>query len=76
MDALGDVERGQYMFPYCKDPQQMKDPEWVKKRDAGPAGMVYVLPRGPMKMAPMMATSMAFNLVVSLVTAYVPSPST
>jgi hypothetical protein len=30
MAQLGDIKQGQYMFPYCKSPDEMKDPDRVK----------------------------------------------
>ena len=71
MGTLGDLPEGQYAFPHCSGPEQMKDPAWVEKRNAGPSGMLMVLPRGPMKMGASMGTSFFFNVLVSLIVAYV-----
>lgn len=73
MDAIGDAPAGLYMFPFCDDPEEFKDPEseWMKKRDAGPAGSIVVRPRGPWSMGSSMLQSFVFNLVVSICTAYV-----
>lgn len=70
MAHFGDIPRGQYMFPHCKDPQQMNDPDWLKKRNDGPSGMLTILPRGPQNMVQSMLQSFLFNIVISIVTAY------
>ena len=41
------VTPGQYTFPHCATPAQMKDPEWMNKYNAGPKGYLIVLPEGP-----------------------------
>jgi hypothetical protein len=71
MDFLGDIPSGQYSFPFCASADSMKDPEWVKKAEGGPAGMLIVRPRGPMNMGKAMAVSFTYNLVISVLVAYV-----
>lgn len=71
MGALGDIKAGQYSFPHCGSPESMKDPAWIKKWEEGPSGTLIVRPRGPMNMGKSMLTSLAFNLVISILTAYV-----
>jgi hypothetical protein len=73
MSVLGDIPRGQYMFPHCPSPQAMKDEAWRKKYEDGPAGMVVILPRGPMSMGKALGVSLLFNIIISLFTAYVAS---
>ena len=70
MAHLGDLPRGQYMFPHCKDPKQMQDAEWMKKRNAGPSGILTILPRGPQNMAKSMLQSFLFNVVIGVIVAY------
>lgn len=70
-EALGDIPSGQYMFPHCGSTEQMKDPEWVKKREAGPSGMLIVMPRGPMNMGKSMFVSFLYNVLIAAITAYV-----
>ena len=71
MAFLGDIKAGQYTFPHCPSPDAMKDPEWVKKCEDGPSGMLVVRPRGPMNMGKSMLTSFLYNVVVIAITAYV-----
>ncbi len=70
MAYLGDIPRGQYMFPYCADPESMKDPELIKKREAGPSGLLTIAPRGPMQMGKYMGLSFVYNIVISVVVGY------
>ena len=71
MNFLGDIRSGQYTFPHCPSPEAMKDPEWVKKVEDGPSGMLVIRPRGPMNMGKSMVVSFLFNVVISVLTAYV-----
>ncbi len=71
MSQLGDIKQGQYMFPHCKDSAQMKDPEWLKKSEDGPSGLVIIRARGPMNMGKYMGISFLFNVIVSAIVAYV-----
>lgn len=70
MAALADVKSGEYTFPHCSDPSQMKDPEWVAKRDKGPAGFLTIFPRGPISIGKSMGISATYNVVVALFVAY------
>lgn len=71
IEALKDAPAGMYMFPYCADPEQWKDPEWIEQRNANASGSLIVRPRGPWSMGSTMLQSFVFNVIVSLVTAYV-----
>jgi hypothetical protein len=71
MAHLGDIAQGQYMFPHCDSPEGLKDPEFQRKQRDGPAGLLIVMARGPMKIGRHMAVSLLFNLMISLLTAYV-----
>jgi len=71
MAQLGDIKQGQYMFPHCGNAEQMKDPAWIKKSEAGPSGLLIIRARGPMSMGKYMGISFVFNLVVSAIVAYV-----
>lgn len=39
------LKPGRYGFPFCHNNKQMKDPEFVKKWETGPAGMLNLWPR-------------------------------
>lgn len=65
------LEEGQYSFPFCSGAEQMKDPEWIKKFEQGPSGFLIVRPSGQINMGKNMLISSAFNLVVSVLVAYV-----
>ncbi len=71
MKQLGDIPRGMYTFPHCVTPEEMKDPAYVAKRDAGPSGMLTIMPRGPMNMGASMLKSFIYNVIITLLVAYV-----
>lgn len=73
MHHLGDIETGMYSFPHCTTPETMKDPAWIKKREDGPAGMLTIMPRGPMNMGKAMFASFLYNVVIALLVGYVAS---
>ncbi|HKY33593.1 MAG TPA: hypothetical protein VJV23_13770 [Candidatus Polarisedimenticolia bacterium] len=61
---------GQYMFPYCESPEEMKNPEFMKKLAEGPSGMLTLRKPGPPNMGSAMAVSILYNAVVALFVAY------
>lgn len=65
------VTTGQYVFPHCVDPKQMKDPAFVKKYETGPTGFLFVRKAGACGMGPQLLQSFVFNLIVSVLVAYV-----
>lgn len=73
MEALerNGVGAGQYMFPYCSCPGDMKNPEWARKFETGPSGYLVVRPKGPMSMGKAMVLSLLYNLVVAVFVAYI-----
>lgn len=68
--ARGVEGPGQFSFPHCGDPQQMKDPEFIKKMEAGPSGMLVLMAPGPLAMGRSMAQTVVHNAVVALIIAY------
>ena len=62
-------EAGQYAFPFCDDYSKLKDPEYKKKYEAGPHGMMLVWP-GPPNMAKALALTFVFYLVVGFCVGY------
>ncbi len=69
--ALSGLAPGQYMIPYAKDHGSLKDAEFVKKLEQGPAGYLTVIPSGPPNMNKPLALSLVYYVVVGLVVAYV-----
>jgi len=67
-----DAPPGQYTIPWG-DKESWKDPEFMKKCEEGPSGMLIVRPRGGFAMGKSMAQSTVFNLVISVLVAYVAS---
>jgi hypothetical protein len=63
------IGAGQYMFPYCGDWSEMKDPEKKKRYEAGPHGLLCVWP-GPPNMAQNMLLSLIVYLLVAVFVGY------
>jgi hypothetical protein len=68
-----DIPAGQYMFPYCIDMKEMATDEMREKWEKGPAGFLYVLPRGLPNMGKRMGITITYQLVVNLFIAYIAS---
>lgn len=62
---------GQYAFPFIFDPKLREDPAMKDRLARGPNGYFTVIPTGTPAMGPMMAKSLVFNLVASLLVGYV-----
>ena len=60
---------GQYVFPYCSGPGDMKDPEVKKRCEAGPRGTLTIWPGMP-NMTRCLILSLIFYLVVSIFVGY------
>lgn len=61
---------GQYSFPHCASPESMKDPEFIKKMEEGPSGMLVVMAPGPIAMGKSMVQCVIQNAVVAAIVAY------
>jgi hypothetical protein len=73
METLGkgNPAPGLYAFPYAMDQKQAELPELKAKMAKGPIGYVTLRTPGAVSMAPMMAQSFVFYLIVTLFIAYV-----
>jgi hypothetical protein len=71
LKEMGVTSPGQYSFPHCSDPAQMKDPVWMARHNAGPKGFLILQPEGPASMGKALAVSFVFNVVTALLVAYV-----
>ncbi len=65
------VRAGQYVFPHCGDHKEMAKPEFQKKFVDGPSGFLFVRVPGPVAMGPFMLRSFLFNVIASVLVAYV-----
>lgn len=74
MEALGKlgIPAGQYGFPHMKDRKQMKDPEFAKRWERSPKGVLNLWP-AQMSMGRNMALSFVFYAIVSFFVAYLAS---
>lgn len=72
-DAIrkGGAGPGQYILPHCNDPKQQADPAMVRKYEEGPNGVLYVGPRGVIKLGPFLGKWFAYTIVLGLVAGYV-----
>lgn len=66
------VAPGNYMFPHCSGPEEMKSPEFKQKYEAGPRGNVSLWAEVPNMGLNMFWTFVCF-LVVSFMLAYLAS---
>ncbi len=65
------VRPGNYHFPHCGSPSDMKSPEMIEKFKKGPVGLVNIFPSGPPAMGKYLATWFVFLLVTSVFAAYI-----
>ena len=64
------LQRGLYMFPYSRNPNEMKSPAMAEKYKQGPVGMMTVFPSGLPVMPKFLGMWFAFCLVISIFVAY------
>jgi hypothetical protein len=62
---------GLYVFPYCTEMSQMKEPAFLKKYEEGPVGMLTLMRTGPPKLGKHLVQWFLFGFLVSFVVAYV-----
>jgi hypothetical protein len=67
----GSPAPAQYVIPHCKDSKQAQSPEMVAKFEEGPVAVLFVRPRGGMKIGPFLGAWFVYTLVVSLLAGYV-----
>ena len=64
------LQRGLYVFPYCKGGKEMKSPEMIEKYKQGPVGFLTVFPSGPPVLPKFLAQWFGFCLIISFFVAY------
>lgn len=71
IQALGslNVPKGNYVFPYCETPEEMKSPEFLERQKMSPNGMLQVW-SGPCNMGKNLVCTFLFFLAVSFCLAY------
>jgi len=74
LDAIrgGGARAGFYIFPFCENPAELKDPEKKARYDRGPHGFMS-LSAGPWNIGTNMIKSVIFYLVVGVFVAYITS---
>ena len=63
------LERGQYMFPFAHSPEIMKSPEWQKKIEQGPVGILNII-QNSSSMTPTLIRQIVLDLGIVVVLAY------
>lgn len=73
MDLLrqGNVEAGAYMFPFGDRANKAEFEASMKKFAEGPAGLMYIFPKGKMNMGKMMGQQIVFFLLVNVMLAFI-----
>jgi hypothetical protein len=69
MRAAG-VGPGQYAFPRAADHKDMASPEMIARYEAGPVGMMTVMPSGAPKMGKQLVLWFVYTLVIGVFVAY------
>ncbi len=70
-NALRGLAPGQYTIPHAKDQSALKDPEFVKKLEQGPAGYLTIIPSAAPNMTKPLVLSFFYYVLVGVVVAYV-----
>jgi hypothetical protein len=60
----------QYMFPYCADMKEMKNPEMERKWIEGPIGMLTIMRPGKISMGKPLALWFLNTVIISYIAAY------
>jgi hypothetical protein len=71
--ALRSMSPGFYSIPHVANQKDMAKPEMQKKMQEGPVALIAIMPSGPPKMGGMLILSFLFNVVVSILCAYMVS---
>ena len=71
LDALRDLEPGQYMFPCPSSMKEMGTPEMIERYNRGPVGTMIVLKNGPPGVGASLIQWFVFTLVVGALVAHV-----
>lgn len=65
------IPPGTYRFPYCESMADMQSDAMKAKYEAGPVGLLVVMPSGSFRMGPALTQWFLFSLVISAVAGYV-----
>ncbi len=73
MDCLRgfNLPEGDYHFPHCSGPKEVRSPEFADKMKKGPVGLLTVIKSGPPSMGKELLQWVLYCLVVSVLAAYV-----
>lgn len=65
------VQAGSYMFPHADRANKVEFEAAMKRWAEGPAGVLFIFPRGPMGMGKMLGQQLVYFLIVNVMLAYV-----
>lgn len=65
-----DIPPGDYAMPYAQTPAEMKAPEFIERRNAGPVAIMTVVESGPPAMGKNLAQWFVYCVVVGIFAAY------
>lgn len=71
--ALRGMSPGYYSIPFCPDFKEMAKPEMQQKMQDGPVALIAIMPSGQQKMGGMLLASFVYNILVSVLCAYMVS---
>ncbi len=71
LSGLADVAPGQYDFPHMTGMQDLKDEANIAKLNAGPVGLITIMPKGIVPMGKNLGLSFVHNIVVGFLVAYI-----
>lgn len=69
------AEPGQYVLPHCRDSKEMASPAMQQKLEEGPNAILWLRPRGSVKLGPFLGKWILYSFLVSLVAGYVAKAS-
>lgn len=68
------IEGGrQYSIPHCKNSQEMNSPEYQERWAQGPAGLIFLWPKGSYNFGGSLVKSLLFNIFAGFMVAYLAS---
>lgn len=68
--ALKNSTPGAYVLPHCADPAEFKKDSMRQRYEEGPNAFITIVPNGAPAMGPKLGLSFVFNILVSIICAY------
>ena len=71
LSGLADAAPGRYDFPHMTGMKDLQDESNIAKLNAGPVGIITIMPKGMINMSRNLGLSFIYNLVVGFLVAYI-----